>query len=148
MERVRFDFCERLRVGIPFAISVMFMLSIPLFFFRNLYSHAIPLIGFAVGFVFPMSFPLLPTRRFFIKALVLALIGVAGGGLYFWDQGLPAKDIVQWALIIMFLTTFISMDFSGMTPVTNYSQIRQEFFIIIPLLAVVLISYIAVSLLW
>jgi 2-polyprenyl-3-methyl-5-hydroxy-6-metoxy-1,4-benzoquinol methylase len=148
MERVRFDFSERLRLSVPFALFVAFWLVLPLVFFRHLYSPMVPLIGLAVGLAFPAAFYILPTGQFFKKALSLGVVGSLAAGLYLLSAGAQARDIVQWSLIIVFLTTFISMDFSGMTPVSNHSRIREEFYVVIPLLAMIVISYIGISLLW
>ncbi|MBI5116309.1 methyltransferase domain-containing protein [Candidatus Poribacteria bacterium] len=148
MERVRFDFPERLRLSVPFALFVAFWLVLPLVFFRHLYSPVVPLIGLAVSLIFPLAFYLLPTNQFFKKALVLGVVGSLAAGLYLLSAGAQARDIVQWSLIIMFLTIFISMDFSGMTPVSNHSRIREEFYVALPLLGLIVISYIGVSLLW
>ncbi|MBI4832631.1 MAG: hypothetical protein HY801_13985, partial [Candidatus Lindowbacteria bacterium] len=148
MERVRFDFPQRLHVSVPFALFVTFWLVLPLLVFRHLYSPAIPLIGLSVGLVFPAVFYILPTNQFFKKALVLGLLGAVGASLYLLNAGAPVKELVQWSLVIVFLTTFIAMDFSGMSPVSNYSKIREEFYVVVPLLALIVISYIGVSLLW
>ncbi len=148
MKKVRFDFYERLRVSVPFAFFVALLLVLPLLVFRNLYSPMIPVIALAVGLIFPVAFYALPTDYFFKKGLVLGVVGATGATMLLLHSGAPAKEIVQWALIIVGMTVFIAMDFSGMSPVSNYSRIKKEYYVVVPLLGLIVISYIAVSFLW
>jgi SAM-dependent methyltransferase len=148
MKRVRFELADRLWVGPPFALFVAFWFLLPLLVFHSLYSPAIPAIALAAGLIFPAVFYILPTYQFFKKGLVLGLAGAAGAGLFLLAAGVPAKDIVQWALIIVGVTIFVAMDFSGMSPVSNYSKIKEEYYVVLPLLGLIVVSYIAVSFLW
>ncbi|UCD56805.1 MAG: methyltransferase domain-containing protein [Candidatus Hydrogenedentota bacterium] len=148
VKRVRFAFGDRLWVAVPFAFFVGFLALLPLLVFRRLYSPMIPVIAVAAAFAFPLAFYRLPTNQFFKKGLTLGLIGAAGGVLFLLVTGAPAKEMVQWSLIIVGLTTFIAMDFSGMSPVSNYSRINEEYHVVVPLLGLIIASYVAVSFLW
>ena len=148
MKRVDFGFLERLRVAPPFAFFCAFLAALPLVVFHHLYSPMIPLIVLAAAFVFPVAFYILPTDYFFKKGITLGLVGAACAALFLWNAGAPPKEMLQWALIIVGLTTFIAMDFSGMSPVSNYSRIKQEYYVVTPLLGLIVLSYVAVSFLW
>ncbi len=148
MRRVRFDLADRLWVAPPFAWFVAFWFALPLFVFHDLYSPMIPATAFAAGLIFPAAFYILPTSRFFKKGLTLGLVGAAVAAVYLLFGGAPPKEIVQWALIIVGMTLFVAMDFSGMSPVSNYSRIKEEYFVVIALLGFIIASYAAVSLLW
>jgi len=148
MKRIDFGMKERLRLAPPFALFVGGLASLPLVIFPNLYSSMIPVIAFAAGIVFPVAFYLLPTDQFFKKALVLGLIGAAAATVFLLFGGAPLKEIIQWGLIIIGLTLFVAMDFSGMSSVSNYTRIKQEFYVVVPLLGLIVISYIVMSLLW
>jgi hypothetical protein len=148
MKRVRFALIDRLRVGLPFALFIGVLFLVPLVFFHHLYSPMIPAIAFMAGVVFPAAFYVLPTSQFFKKAVVLGLIGAAGAILFLMNAGVPPKEMVQWALIIVGITTFVAMDFSGMSPVSNYSRIKEEFVVVVPLLGLIILSYVAVNFLW
>ncbi len=148
MKRVSFGLPERLRLAPPFALFVAFLFFVPLIFFRDLYSPMIPIIALAAGLLFPITFYLLPTDQFFKKALVLALIGTAAATVFLLSGGASFKEITQWGLIIVGITLFVSMDFSGMSAVSNYSRIKQEFYVVVPLLALIVISYMGVSFFW
>ena len=108
----------------------------------------IPVIGFAAGFIFPLAFYILPTDSFFKKGMTLGFVGAGLAVLYLWSAGASGKDVVQWALIIVGLTTFIAMDFSGMSSVSNYSRIKKEYSVVLPFLGLIVLSYIMISFLW
>jgi len=127
---------------------VTFWFLVPLLIFRHLYSPVIPALALAVGFVFPAAFHLLPTNRFFKKGLVLGLIGAAVAAAFLLATGAPAKEMIQWALIIVGMTVFVAMDFSGMSAVSNYSRIKEEYYVVVPLLGIIIVGYVAVSFLW
>jgi hypothetical protein len=148
MRRVRFELVDRLWVALPFALFVGFLFLAPLLLFHHLYSPMMPLIAFAAGLVFPAAFYVLPTNQFFKKALVLGLVGSAGAILYLLNSGAPLKEMVQWAFIIVGITTFVAMDFSGMSPVSNYSRIKEEFVVVVPFLGLIIIGYVALNFLW
>ena len=148
MKRVRFDIAERLRVAPPFALFIAFWFLLPLLFFHSLYSPLIPAIALAAGLIFPVAFYILPTDYFFKKGLALGLLGAAAAALYLLAGGASAKEIVQWSLIIVGMTTFVAIDFSGMSAVSNYSRIKEEYYVVVPLLGLIVASYAAVSFLW
>ena len=148
MRRVRFELVDRLWVGLPFALFVGFLFLAPLLLFHHLYSPMIPTIAFAAGLGFPAAFYVLPTNQFFKKALVLGLVGSAGAILYLLNSGASVKEMVQWALIIVGITTFVAMDFSGMSPVSNYSRIKEEFVVVVPFLGLIIVGYVAMNFLW
>jgi ubiquinone/menaquinone biosynthesis C-methylase UbiE len=148
MKRVRFDLVDRSWVAPPFALFVAFGFLAPLLVLRDLYSPMIPAIALAAGLIFPVAFYILPTSLFFKKGLTLGLIGALAAGAILLTGGAPAKEIVQWTLIIVGITLFVAMDFSGMSPVSNYSRIREEYYVAAPLLGLIIAGYAAVSFFW
>jgi ubiquinone/menaquinone biosynthesis C-methylase UbiE len=148
MKRVDFGLAERMRVAPPFALFIAFWFALPLVFFHHLYSAMVPGVALAAGLVFPAVFNILPSDRFFKKGLTLGLVGAAMGVIFLMITGAPAKEMAQWALIIIGMTLFVAMDFSGMSAVSNYSKIKEEYYVVAPLLGLVILSYIAISLLW
>jgi multisubunit Na+/H+ antiporter MnhC subunit len=127
---------------------VAFWFALPLVFFHNLYSPMIPAVALAAGLIVPAAFNLLPTDKFFKKALVLGLVGTAVAAILLLSAGGSLKEVFQWGLIIIGITLFVAMDFSGMSAVSNYSKIKQEYYVVVPLLGLIVISYIAMSFLW
>lgn len=148
MKRVRFSLADRIWVAPPFALFIAFWFALPLFVFRNLYSPAVPAVALAAGLIFPIAFYILPTDRFFKKGLALGAAGAVGVTLLLLVGGAPARDIIMWALAIIGITLFVAMDFSGMSPVSNYSKIRQEYYVAAPLLGIILVSVLAVRFFW
>jgi hypothetical protein len=108
----------------------------------------IPALAFGVGIVFPVAFYVLPTDRFFKKGLVLGMAGALAATVFLIIGGAPARDIIMWALTIVGLTVFIAMDFSGMSPVSNYSKIKEEYYVAVPLLGIILGTVLAMRFLW
>jgi ubiquinone/menaquinone biosynthesis C-methylase UbiE len=147
MKRVSFDLAQRLRVAPPFALFVAFLFCVPLIIFHDLYSPLIPLIALAAGLLFPAAFYLLPTEQFFKKALALGLVGTAAAAVLQLFKGASFVEIVRWGLIITGITLFVAMDFSGMSAVSNYSRIKREFYVAIPILGLIVLSYIVISVL-
>jgi 2-polyprenyl-3-methyl-5-hydroxy-6-metoxy-1,4-benzoquinol methylase len=148
MRRVEFTLSKRLWVAIPFSGFIGFWFVLPLLFFRNLYSPAIPAIALAAGITFPVTFYLLPTDRFFKKGLVLGLLGAVAAAIILIGGGAPPRDIIMWALTIVGITLFVAMDFSGMSPVSNYSKIKEEYYVVVPLLGIILATVLAMRFLW
>jgi hypothetical protein len=148
MKRVSFNLAERLWVAPPFAWFVAFWFLLPLLFFRNLYSPWVPAVALAAGLIFPPAFYILPTSRFFKKGLALGLVGAAAATLFLLVAGASARDIIMWELIIVGMTLFVAMDFSGMSPVSNYSKIKEEYYVAAPLLGLILAGILAVRFLW
>ncbi|GAB4344230.1 MAG: hypothetical protein Kow0099_23460 [Candidatus Abyssubacteria bacterium] len=148
MKRVRFGFAERLWTAPPFALFVAFWFVLPLLLFHNLYSLMIPGIAFAAGIAFPLAFPLLPTDRFFKKSLVLGFFGAGLSSIHLLAAGASARSIVLRGLVIVGMTLFVGMDYSGMSAVSNYSKIKEEYYVAAPLLALIVIAGLAVRFLW
>jgi len=148
MKRVRFDLADRLWVALPFAWFVAFWFALPLVVFRNLYSPAVPAIALAAGLVFPAAFYVLPTERFFKKGLALGLAGGIVAAICLLIGGAPPVDIIMWILAIVGITLFVAMDFSGMSPVSNYTKIREEYYVAAPLLGIILVAVLAIHFIW
>ena len=148
MKRVEFTLSERLWVAIPFSGFIAFWFVLPLLVFPNLYSHLLPALAFAAGIIFPAAFYILPTDRFFKKGLVLGLAGALAAAVFLIAGGAPARDIIMWALTIVGMTVFIAMDFSGMSPVSNYSKIKEEYYVVVPLLGIIVGTVLAMRLFW
>jgi hypothetical protein len=108
----------------------------------------LPALAFAVGIIFPVAFYILPTDRFIKKGLVLGLAGALAAAVFLIAGGAPARDIIMWALTIVGMTVFIAMDFSGMSPVSNYSKIKEEYYVVVPLLGIIVGTILAMRLFW
>jgi hypothetical protein len=148
MKRVRFNLADRLWVATPFALFVAFGFMVPLLILPSLYSRMIPLIGLAAGVLFPAAFNILPTDRFFKKAIVLGAVGSIVLLPFLLSAGAPIRDIIMWTLTIIGITLFVAMDFSGMSPVSNYSKIKEEYYVAAPLIGIILASVLAMRFLW
>lgn len=148
MKRVEFTLANRLWVAIPFSGFIAFWFVVPLLFLRNLYSPMIPALALAAGIAFPVTFYILPTDSFFKKGLVLGLAGAVAATILLITVGAPARDIIMWALTVVGMTVFIAMDFSGMSPVSNYSKIKEEYYVVVPLLGIIMGTVLAMRFLW
>jgi ubiquinone/menaquinone biosynthesis C-methylase UbiE len=148
MKRVEFTLANRLWVALPFSGFIAFWFALPLLFFRNLYSPMIPAIALAAGIAFPVTFYILPTDRFFKKGIILGLAGAVAATIFLIAIGAPARDIIMLALTIVGMTLFVAMDFSGMSPVSNYSKIKEEYYVVVPLLGIILGTVLAMRFLW
>lgn len=79
--------------------------------------------------VTPLLLPWLPGRAFAVKglipafaaALVVALVGLFVGPLH---QSLPA--IVAWMMIVIGLTAYLAMNFTGASTYTSLSGVKRE----------------------
>lgn len=88
------------------------------------------LVALAAGAVLtPLFLPWLPGRAFFLKGLIVGLVG-AGAlvALNLWDLTLWAGRIeaLAWALLIPATAAYLAMTFTGCSTYTSLSGVRRE----------------------
>jgi len=118
MQKVNFPILSRLEMATSYFITLVVILTLPLFFFYSeLYLSLIIWMGIIVYGMF-ILFPHLPSRSGFVKALLSAIIGfVTIMGLSVWVTG---KAFTYTHLLVMTIlaTAVVGIDMTGMSP--NY----------------------------
>jgi hypothetical protein len=91
--------------------------------------------------LFPLLLPWLPFREFSLKGFVLGLLVMLPFALWKVQSGTAAtlNTVLNLAALLLFfpaLTAFVSLNFTGSTPYTSKTGVRQEMNRFIPLMAV------------
>lgn len=91
--------------------------------------------------LFPLLLPWLPFREFSLKGFVLGLLVMLPFVFWKFQPGTPAtlNMVLSLAALLLFfpaLTAFVSLNFTGSTPYTSKTGVRQEMNRFIPLMAV------------
>ncbi len=154
MRRVTFSLIERL-VLIPVELSLLakpligvlaavFLISGfgPGFFsfhaawFRGLYAaHAFVLGIFSGAVVMPLLLPWIPGLSFSLKGGIIGLIFAA-----LLPKGLSIIDFSALALVVITVSSYLAMNFTGSTPFTSPSGVEKEMRIAIPLQAIAMLG--------
>ena len=128
-----------------YIIPVMLILSGllgPGGFWANLKDHglyvslAILLAILAGGILTPILLPWLPGRAFSLKGFGLGLLAslillaIRWHGSMTWAGGI---EIIGWSLLILAITTYIAMNFTGASTYTSLSGVRKEMRWAVPL---------------
>lgn len=151
MRRLRFRLYERL-VLIPVELlqALKFMLPLALLLFVLGWWRGGPWTGMAAGIallgavaagtvVVPLLLPWLPSRRFAVKG---ALVGAIWGILWLaWmDQDLSRSAAAGTLLALTTVSSFYALGFTGSTPFTSRSGVRQEMRGALPAMAAALVG--------
>lgn len=147
MERVRFNFWDRMWVGVPFAALVALVPAVLVLVFGGWPRSDLPLWFAGAGMLIAATYSWLPTRRHLVKGIVLGALVAAAVGAYLWWQKAPALQIVRDLALLLALQLFVTADFSGSTPVSNRTLVEQEFKWIYIILAALLGIYFGLPLL-
>ncbi len=79
--------------------------------------------------VTPIMLPWLPGRAFAVKGLIPGLVAVfvlLVSRAYMWGSWPARVETAAWLLLIMGLTTYLSMNFTGASTYTSLSGVRKE----------------------
>jgi hypothetical protein len=150
MRRVRFNLKDR-AVLIPVEIknSLLWALPITVFLYvvSGLWMALLVVAIFAAGVVlFPLLLPILPTKHFASKGMILGVVaGLLIWGARFWiDKWSLGAATIGYLLTYVFLISpwvgYISLNFTGASTYTSRTGVRKEIFLFIPVIAVMFIS--------
>jgi acetyl-CoA decarbonylase/synthase complex subunit gamma len=138
-DRVVFDFGSRLMTAFPTAMQ---------FFFYFLTAHIVTLglipietvwIAVGIAFTYPLLFPALPGEYFAVKgvsmailvnAVAIPMLGVSGV-----DKGLTAAFVT----FVFATSIFIGLSYTGNSAVSNYTSVRRETTLFLPLTVILYI---------
>ncbi|MGD2092626.1 MAG: mercury methylation corrinoid protein HgcA [Candidatus Aminicenantes bacterium] len=148
MRRVRFSFTDRLKV-IPVEVvqgaGKLFFVSAAFFLLSGLSSNGYSLdwaagitvlnlvMAYLAGTLLgPLLLPWLPGRSFSLKG---AFAGAIVFLVLFWAQltGSHPLQIVAWLLLIMALSSYLTMNFTGSSTYTSLSGVKKEMRFAIPM---------------
>jgi acetyl-CoA decarbonylase/synthase complex subunit gamma len=92
----------------------------------------------------PLLLPILPGRMFSVKGAVAGGLVSLIGAVYLWSSGKAAPLDVAAAVVVMTaVSAFYAMNFTGSTPYTSLSGVRREMKFTLPVLAVMIVSGVA-----
>jgi hypothetical protein len=108
---------------------------------RGLYAaHAVVLGIFSGAVVMPLLLPWIPGRSFSLKGGIVGMIFAA-----LLPNGLSGIELSALMLVVMAVSSYLAMNFTGSTPFTSPSGVEKEMRIAIPLQA---ISMLGATVLW
>jgi len=150
MRRVRFNLKDR-AVLIPVEIknNLLWALPVPIFLYvvSGIWMTLLVLTIFAAGVVlFPLLLPVLPTKHFASKGMILGVLaGLLMWGARFWADGwsfgaVAIGYLLTYVLLISPWVGYISLNFTGASTYTSRTGVRKEIFRFIPVIAVMFIS--------
>jgi hypothetical protein len=90
----------------------------------------------------------IPTSSFLIKGIIFGAMGSIASSLFLWSGSIPNVDLFNWSLGMFALGVFITMDFSGMTPISNPRSIEREYMRMIYILVTAIILGAVTNILW
>jgi hypothetical protein len=109
--------------------------------FRGLYAaHALVLGVFSGAVATPLFLPWIPGRSFSLKGGIIGLIFAV-----LLPKGLSGFELSALMLVIMTVSSYLAMNFTGSTPFTSPSGVGKEMRMAIPLQA---IAMLAATVLW
>ncbi len=150
MRRVRFKLKDR-AILVPVEMKNNLFWSVPLTLLLLLLGAFWPALivvsVFVVGVVlFPMLLPVLPSKDFTLKGMILgAIAGLVLGGLQLSlsnhpIDGIGAAYMAATILVMSASVGFISLNFTGVSTYASRTGARREIFRYIPIIAVALIA--------
>ena len=153
MRRVRFDLRDRaILVPVEVTNSLIWAIPVPiiLFIVGGIWFSILALTIFLAGVVlFPLLLPFLPTKEFASKGMFLGIIaglivGAAQLSSTNWSQDpMTLGYLIVYPLLVSPLVGFVSLNFTGASTYTSRTGVRKEIFRFIPIIALMLISGLA-----
>ena len=149
MRRVRFNLKDRaILVPVEVKNSLLWALPLPiiLFIVSGIWIALLVLTIFVAGVIlFPLLLPVLPTKHFASKGIILGAIA----GLLIWAVRFAIDDwsvgtvsivsLLAYVLLISPWVGYISLNFTGASTYTSRTGVRREIFRFIPIIAVMFI---------
>ncbi|MDD1658794.1 MAG: carbon monoxide dehydrogenase, partial [Methanomicrobiales archaeon] len=141
MRRAEFPLRDRIvlvPVELVYAVRYMLIPFIALGFLVSWFIAAELVLAVLAGTVlFPILLPLLPTKDFSTKGLILGLLvmilpAILGAGAF-----APFQIPVAVATLLIFppLTAYLALNFTGSTPFTSRTGVKKEIFRYVPVMA-------------
>ena len=159
MRRVTFSLLERLvltpvelsllakpLIGILAAVFLVSGFGPGIFSFHDAWyrgltaAHALVLGIFSGAVVMPILLPWIPGLSFSLKGGIIGLIFTV-----FLPKGLPGLELSALILVVLAVSSYLAMNFTGSTPFTSPSGVEKEMRMAIPLQA---IAMLAATILW
>ncbi len=150
MRRVRFKLKDR-AILVPVEMKNNLFWSVPLtilfLLLGALWPALIVISIFVAGVVlFPMLLPVLPSKDFALKGMVLgAVAALVLNGLQIWlsDHSIDGIGVAYMAATVLVMSAsvgFISLNFTGASTYASRTGARREIFRYIPMIALALVS--------
>jgi hypothetical protein len=146
MRRVEFPLRDRV-VLIPVELvqALLFMLipAIALGFLMSWFIAAELVLAVLAGTVLlPILLPILPTKDFSTKGLILGILvvippAILGAGSF---APLPLAGAVATLLVFPPITAYLALNFTGSTPFTSRTGVKKEIFRYVPIMAAMAVS--------
>ena len=145
MRRMRFGLWDRvvlIPVELVHTLVPMLVAAVLLFFLGGWLAAAAAVAAILAGAaLFPILLPWLPTRDFSSKGFILGIAVAipfalaAWLGAPEWAWWLRAGWVLAYALAMPPVTAYLSLNFTGSTPVASRSGVRREIMTYVPVMA-------------
>jgi hypothetical protein len=152
-DRYRFTLRDRLFTLVPSlaqflkygAVAAAALLAWDYFFDTGIYWQVLPIIA-AVVVLYVVLFPILPTRTFAVKGLVLALAIIAAYTAWLYIAGEGIADAAGYSFYTLFTAgtcIFFALSYTGNSGVSNYSLVKKEIVRYLPVTALIYLAALA-----
>jgi hypothetical protein len=141
MRRVEFPLRDRLvliPVELVTAFSIMFVPALALWFLGFSVIAAELILAVLAGVVlFPILLPVLPTKDFSTKGLILGLLVMLLPAVFWSGAFAPFQLAAAAATLLVFppITAYLALNFTGSTPFTSRTGVKKEIFRYVPVMA-------------
>lgn len=135
-DRVHFGWQSRAFTSVPTAFQ--FLLYFGAAYIFTLGFGPPPMIWMAVilAFAYPLIFPYLPSRLFAIKGIFLGLLALLITSVYFYATQQNFYNSIPVMLFLLATSIFVGLSYTGNSAVSNYTRVRKEVTVFLPLVIV------------
>ncbi len=144
-DRVRFGLQSRFFTALPTALQFFLYLGTAYILTLNRGTPSMIWIGVGLAFFYPILFPYLPTRLFAVKGIFLGLLASFIAFLYYYATQQGYYEAIPLFLFLFATSIFVGLSYTGNSAVSNYSRVRKEIALFLP---IVIVLYLCVVPAW
>ncbi len=145
-DRILFGFQSRGFTALPTAFQFFYYFLGGYVVTLGILSSAIIGVAAVLGFFYPLLFPFLPGKQFAVKGISLGFIASIFPVGFFSVGGFNLQLLLFWNLFIFATSIYIALNYTGNSPVSNYSRVREETIRFLPVVVMLYILIIPVKL--
>jgi MFS-type transporter involved in bile tolerance (Atg22 family) len=89
-----------------------------------------------LAFAYPLIFPYLPSRLFAVKGIFMGMLAWLITSIYFYATQRDYYSSIPVMLFLLATAIFVGLSYTGNSAVSNYSRVRKEIAVFLPLVIV------------
>ncbi|MEW6599455.1 MAG: hypothetical protein AB1499_00650 [Nitrospirota bacterium] len=125
-DHCRFGLQARMFTAVPTSVQFLYwFLGIYILTFWAV-NVSIIWVAAVLAFLYPVLFPYLPGKQFAVKGIALGVLNALFIYGCIWLEGIHTGAALFWILFGLATSMFISLSYTGNSPVSNYDSVRKE----------------------